>query len=541
MPNLNSSASEDRSNFFAINQQTLSKLLTFVDFAAGLTIGFIEIDRERERDWIIDRLIHHPQCQDIQFLVLTYDDPDLRFLLDEILKSLPQDVSNNQNLLLIIKGLEYSIDHTEYPPVLQNLNFVRDAFIDAVPYPILFCLPSYQVTSFANYAPDFWAWKSGLFKFESVEPAQSLISIASLPVEYSPTYKTPEPQSRIDLLERLLSEHSASSKERDLSTVASILQQLGSTYRSRQEWEKAENYLTESLKIAEENPSLSIDKTTIWIELADVYREQRKYDLAAELCQQVLAVGRDFLSPKQWAEVNNILGFIYIYSPQGNIAENRENAIACFQAVLTICTYDDFPQAWAMTQQNLAAAYFDQIRGERAENIELAIAGYEAALTVLTPEAFPQDWAMIQNNLVNAYRQRIRGERAENIELAISVSEAALTVLTPAAFPQDWAMTQHNLAAAYSNRIRGERAENIERAISGFEAALTVLTPEAFPQDWAMTQHNLGIAYTQRIEGNEAENIKKAIECYQNALKIYIPEAFPREWEQTHNLLQAIS
>jgi tetratricopeptide (TPR) repeat protein len=497
MYNLNSSEITDRSQFLSINQQNLASLLTFVDFAAGLTIGFIEIDREQERDWIVEWLIDLPQCQNVNFLVLNYDDPSLRFLLDEILKSLSQqDLQNIEKLVLIIKGLEHSIGHGEYPPILQNLNFVRDAFVDALPYPILFCLPSYQITSVAKFAPDFWAWKSGSFKFESVE--RELILASSLPVEYSPDWRTPEPQSRIDLLEKLLLEHLGSVSKSDLSTVVSILQQLGNARRSRQEFEMAEIYLVEALNIIKENPSLCPAKTNLWIELADVYREQRKYDLSAELCEQVLNLdrsGRYLLSLLQWIEVNNILGLVCTNNPQGNLADNLEKAIGCFQSVLTFSIYEDFPK----------------------------------------------DWAMTQNNLANAYRVRIKGDRGDNIEWAISCYMAAMTVFTIENFPQHWAMIQNNLAIVYIERIKGSRRENIEGAISGFEAALIIYTAEISAQAWAKTQYYLGLAYTQRIMGKKAENIKRAIECYQNALKIYTPDTFPREWKLTQNLLNAIS
>jgi tetratricopeptide (TPR) repeat protein len=584
MYNLNSSTETEQSQFLAINQQSLASLLTFVDFAADLTIGFIEIDREQERDWIIEWLVDSPQCQDVNFLVLTYNDPDLRFLLDEILKSLAQqDLPTAKSLVLIIKGLEYSISHTEYPLILQNLNFVRDAFVDALPYPILFCLPSYQITSIAKFAPDFWAWKSGLFKFESIE--QESIFIDVLPVEYSQNRKIPESQDRIDLLEGLLIEYAASPLNRDLSVVVSILQQLGSFYQSHQEWVKAETFLMEALNTIEENSLTLIDKTNIWIELADVYREQQKYDRAEELCKRVLDL--DILTPQQLAEVNNILGLIYTDNPQGDIAENLENAIFRFQAVLKIYTYEnspqawaqtqnnlanvywmrvrgnradnleqaikyyqlalqvrtesDFPQAWAQIQHNLASAYHDRIRGDKAQNLELAIEYYQATLRVLTERGFPFNWATTQYNLGNVYYNRIRGDKAQNLELAIEYSQTALRVLNKADFPQDWARIQHNLATTYQERIEGDRSKNLEIAIEYYQAALLVHNEIYFPLNWGMTQCNMGLAYTKRIKGEKAENAKRAIECYQNALKIYTPDAFPREWKQTQNLLNAVS
>jgi tetratricopeptide (TPR) repeat protein len=586
MYNLNSSTETEQSQFLAINQQSLASLLTFVDFAADLTIGFIEIDREQERDWIIEWLVDSPQCQDVNFLVLTYDDPNLRFLLDEILTSLSQqDLQTTENLVLIIKGLEYSIGHTEYPPILQNLNFVRDAFFDALPHPILFCLPSYQITSIAKFAPDFWAWKSGLFKFESIE--QESIFIDVLPVEYSQNRKIPESQDRIDLLEGLLIEYAASPLNRDLSVVVSILQQLGSFHQSHQEWVKAETFLMEALNTIEENSLVLIDKTNIWIKLADVSREQQKYDKSEELCRRILDLDTTILTSQQWAETNNILGLIYTDNPQGDVAENLENAIFRFQAVLKIYTYEnspqawaqtqnnlanvywmrvrgnradnleqaikyyqlalqvrtesDFPQAWAQTQHNLASVYHDRIRGDRAQNLELAIEYYQATLRVLTERGFPFNWATTQYNLGNVYYNRIRGDKAQNLELAIEYSQTALRVLNKADFPQDWARIQHNLATTYQERIEGDKSKNLEIAIEYYQAALLVHNEIDFPLNWGMTQCNMGLAYTKRIQGEKAGNIKSAIECYQNALKIYTPDAFPREWKQTQNLLNAVS
>jgi tetratricopeptide (TPR) repeat protein len=586
MYNLSSSEITDRSQFLSINQQSLASLLTFVDFAAGLTIGFIEIDREQERDWIVEWLIDSPECQDIHFLVLNYDNPNLRFLLDEILKSLSQqELQTTENLVLIVKGLEYSIGHTEYPPILQNLNFVRDAFIDALSYPILFCLPSYQITSIAKFAPDFWAWKSGNFKFESIE--QESIFIDILPVEYSQSQKIPEPQNRIDLLEGLLLEYTASPLNRDWSVVVSILQQLGYFHQSRQEWVKAETFLIEALDTIEENLLIWIDKTNIWIELANVFREQQKYNQAKELCEQVLDLNRDILTPQQLVEVNNILGLIYLDNQQGNIAENLENAIACFVSIMEIYTYQYFPQAWAQTQNNLGKTYTKRIRGDRTENLELAIECYQLALKVITEKAFPQDWAQIQNNLGIAYYQRIRGDRTENLELAIEYYQAALKVITETGFSQQWARVTRNLGLAYQWRIRADRLDNQNLAIECYEAALRVYSETDFPrqwahiqinlaiayerkiqkdrsecndlvielykkalrvysetdfpQQWAQTQSLMGIAYERKINGEKEENIKRAIECYQNALKIYTPDTFPREWKLTQNLLSAIS
>jgi tetratricopeptide (TPR) repeat protein len=187
-------------------------------------------------------------------------------------------------------------------------------------------------------------------------------------------------------------------------------------------------------------------------------------------------------------------------------------------------THEAFPPDWAMSQNDLGTAYSMRIRGEWADNLEDAIAAFEAALTIYTREAFPQDWAMTQNNLGNAYCMRIRGEEADNLERAIRAYKSALTVFTREAFPQDWASTQNGLGNGYRMRIRGERADNLERAIAAFEAALTIRSREASPQDWAGTQNNLG---NDRIRGEQADNLEHAIAAFEAALTVLTREALP--------------
>ncbi|MEZ2238407.1 CHAT domain-containing protein [Microcoleus sp.] len=230
---------------------------------------------------------------------------------------------------------------------------------------------------------------------------------------------------------------------------------------------------------------------------------------------------------EKYAGTQNNLANAYSNRINGSRADNLEQAIAFFDAALTVRTLEDFPEQWAMTQNNLANAYSERINGSRAENLERAIAFFDAALTVYTLEDFPEEWALTQNNLANAYLYRIHGSRADNLERAIALYEAALTVYTLEDFPEDWAMTQNNLAAAYSDRINGSRADNLERAIAFYEAALTVYTLEDFPEEWALTQNNLANAYSNRINGSRADNLERAIGFSKAALTVYTLEDFP--------------
>ncbi len=239
--------------------------------------------------------------------------------------------------------------------------------------------------------------------------------------------------------------------------------------------------------------------------------------------------------PQDWADTQNNLGIAYLYRIRGDKAENLEDAIAHYHKALLIYTQSEFPRQWAMTQNNLGIAYCERIRGDRAENLEAAIAHYHQALLVLTQSDFPQQWATTQNNLATAYSDRIHGDRAENLEAAIAHYHNALLVLTQSDFPQQWATTQNNLASAYGNRIHGDRAQNLEAAIAHCHNALLVYTQSDFPQYWAMTQNNLASAYFYLyvMGGDRAENLKAAIAHYHNALLVYTPNNVPIECFKT--------
>jgi len=450
--------------FLVKNQQRLAELLTFIDFAEGLTIGFIEVNRNEEANWIVESLMNNSQCQNIQFIVLNIDDSQVRFLLDEILNYLSKNPPlEDKKQVLIIKGLENSIGFKDYPPILQNLNFVRDAFTYDVPYPILFCLPKDTITRFARFAPDFWAWKSGIFKFESLPEEKNIdrqfVNFARV-LERDGVSET---QARIDLLTRLFAEYSA---EKNISMMITTLQQLGVAYYRRGELQKAEESLLEAWNLSNQITSLEPTKVATLETLGYVYKKSKKYEEAETIYQQVLNVYSEQKFSQKWAKIQNSLGNVYLDKNQGSKADNLERALSCFNSALEVYTRESFPSEWAMTQNNLGVAYSNRIRGERADNLELAIVAYNQSLEVYTRDSFPSEWAMTQNNLGNAYSDRIRGEKADNLKLAIVAFHLSLEVRTPTAFPIGCLTTGRNLGNT-ANFI-----EDWETAIKGYNLAI---------------------------------------------------------------------
>src|SRR5947209_19890995 len=93
-------------------------------------------------------------------------------------------------LAFFVYGLERPIPSREaYPPLLSSLNLNRELFRQQVPHPLLLWLPDYALTALARKAPDFWAWRSGLYEFaperEAAEQSLEVVSSEALHITES--------------------------------------------------------------------------------------------------------------------------------------------------------------------------------------------------------------------------------------------------------------------------------------------------------------------------------------------------------------------
>ncbi|MEH2101844.1 MAG: tetratricopeptide repeat protein, partial [Nostoc sp.] len=319
----------EKETFLQINQQSLAELLTFIDFAdTQLTIGFVAVNFAEDRDTLIEILDNHPRCDDIQFEILNFAAPNLRFLRDEIIRDLKEiHLEPDKKLVLIVIGLEKSIGLSgKYPPVLQDLNFVRDAFTNSVPHPILIFLPDHALMRLAKYAPDFWAWRKGVFYFQTVQSTQELAIEKTIQSErILGSLDLPERQERIDLLERLLMEEST-----DIRTRATISKELGTAYRSIGEAKKAEDFLLEALKLTEEDENLAGIKASVLHELGYIYDDLGEWDKAIALYNQSLEIKESIGNVQgKAATLHQLAG---IYANKGDVDE----AIALYNQSLEI-------------------------------------------------------------------------------------------------------------------------------------------------------------------------------------------------------------
>ena len=294
-----STARSDASSFLALNQSELAELVTFVDFAEGLTIAFVEINFAPDADVLLEALQQHPTCEAMRFQVLNFSNqPDLRFLRDEIVQRLnPIKVPADQKLVVVVRGLEAAIGTDNigsYPPMLRDLNFVRDAYRTSVPHPILFVLPDYAITRVAKYAPDFWAWRSGVFTFKASAQTRETLRTEALD---APTQRiaSEENQEQIDRLKQLLMVYHPSTQPmiapENLEICSDLYYRLGTAYLTQKQPTRARDYLKEALKLATRREDTALQQST-YRALGDAFEQARQFEEAIESYTQSLQLAK---------------------------------------------------------------------------------------------------------------------------------------------------------------------------------------------------------------------------------------------------------
>jgi tetratricopeptide (TPR) repeat protein len=471
----------EKEKFLALNQQSLAELLTFIDFAdEKLTIGFVEINFAKDRDALIKILQNHPQCQEIQFKILNFSDKELRFLRDAIVEELAGiKIEKNKKLVIIIIGLEKSIGMSgEYPPVLQDLNFVRDAFTTSVAHPILLFLPNYALTRLAKYAPDFWAWRAGVFHFQTDEKTKDYAIDQTLNSDkIRGSLELAERQERIDLLQRLLMEYSPDNNHQASTNIRgciNIFKELGIAYRSIGEVEKAEDFLKKALDLVDDKQELAKEKSSILHNLGWLYDDLGKIDEAIALYNQSLEL-KERVGDIQGkaATLHQLAG---IYANRGDVDE----AIALYNQSLEITERVGDIQGKASTLHQLARIYAN--RGD----VDEAIALYNQSLELKERVGNIQGKAATLHQLAGIYAKR------GDVDEAIALYNQSLELEERVGNIQGKAMTLWCLG-------------DLAQKQGDFATAINYLQPS--------------LEILQRLKSPDAEKVSKSIAKVQEKVK----------------------
>jgi len=434
----------------AQNEATIAQLARFIDFAEGFTIGFIEVSFPEDIDGLLKVLRRRPECRSVDFRIFDISDPNLTYLQDELtqrINQLPKPISMLvvPKRVILVKGLENAIGlFGDYPPVLQDLNFVRDALADSVPYPVLFCLPSYAINRVIKYAPDFWSWKSGVFRILASQDRQDEASIYALHAQRMIGNASQlEKQARIQLLEKLAQEFdplAANRSKADLRIAAQALIELGIVHISSGEYLKAQAALEPTAKIFAKSawqPETRRDlmiriKYLTWQGCLDFMLG--RMDQAEQGLNTALALNNN-VDPGLKAFSYSYLG--RLKAQQGQV----EEAIALFQQSLEIKERIGNAQGKAATLHNIA-----KIKARQGQ-VEEAIALFQQSLEIEERIGNAHGKAVTLHEIAN-----IKAQQGQ-VEEAIALYQQSLDIFERIGSP-DAATVQDSL-----NRVQAAASE----------------------------------------------------------------------------------
>ena len=495
------------------NQEVFQFLLAFVQMSRGLKIGFIEVNFPPDIDKVIAALREHPKCASIQFAVLRFDDRDMRFLLEGIKAELLKiSIEPDKKLVLILQGLEKAIAYSgDNPPILTNLNYARDSFPIAVPHPLLFALPDYAVTRFAQFAPDFWAWTSSTFKFQTLPETRDRLTDKVSNYSHHPDRYFPKPEQgeRIDLLERLLQEYPEDT-EASSRTRLELLNQLGQAHQSIREFDKAKFYFQQAIELSGEIDDKRSEGQALY-ELGIVYFHQREFKQARLLFEKSLNLRTQIGDRRNSAANYHVLGIVAQELREYEEArQNYQQARA-----IKIEFGDRYSQAKTYHQLGLVAQELREY-GEARQNYQQAL-----AIDIEFGDRYSQ--ANTYHNLgIVAQELREYGESRQNYQ-------QALTIYIEFGDRYSQASTYHQLGRV------AQALREYEEARQNYQQALAIYIEFGDRYSQASTYHQLGRVAQALREYEEAR------QNYQQALAIYIEFSDRYEQAGTYHCLGSVA
>ena len=226
-------------------------------------------------------------------------------------------------LALSVYGLEASLrSDTPHPRLLAHLNLARERYRD-LGCPLVLWLPDYALTRLAREAPDFWAWRSGVFEFA---PQREMAESALRQMAYEPGVVTSSldaaaKRERLALLEQLLADYRLLGEgPQEQNAQADILAKMGSLHWDLGDYAEARRLYQDALNIKQQLGSRVSAAYTLG-QMGNLARAQGDLDEAKTLYDQVRDISQQMGDRRSVAKALHQLGNVAYL--QGDYAEAR--------------------------------------------------------------------------------------------------------------------------------------------------------------------------------------------------------------------------
>ena len=227
--------------------QVLDRLVRMVSRADNFVLGFVKCNHPLQQKELRREFL--ARLSESRVLEVELDKP-LVSLLDELTARWDPD---NPPEVVCVYGLEKSINELqEASPVLGRLNNDRDLLRRAVPVPLLIWLPDFALDFIARGAPDFWAWRSGVYEFATERALWHGEGTSAVIPDLLRVFSLDrnEKNAEIAHLKELLrtAENLPRKGKREEALTASLMFRLALFYQSLGRWEEATTVYQNILK-----------------------------------------------------------------------------------------------------------------------------------------------------------------------------------------------------------------------------------------------------------------------------------------------------
>ena len=347
-------------------EEILARIVRVVRWSSEFVLGFVKCNSPVQQKQLSRMLLE--RLSDKRAVEITLDEPIISLL--ERLTTVV-DV-NDPPAFVNVFGLEKSIYAQEdYSPVLGRLNNDRDLIRRACPAVLLIWLPDYALDKVVISAPDFWAWRSGVYEFPTNSghfQSDSLPHLnTSWPDMSNLTIK--EKHQEIARLEELLrTAHSLPNLEDRVKEIISrLLYQTGVLYESIGDWQEAKRRFEES-KIYLEEQHNSAGIAAISEALATIEEDQGNLDNAQQLYERSLHLSKQANDLNSMAVSLRHLGTVQ--SEKGNFEAAQllyQQSLQIFEGL--IASGREAPVNMAGVLLGLANLYCDQKKIDEAQSL----------------------------------------------------------------------------------------------------------------------------------------------------------------------------
>ena len=329
-------------------QETLLALERLLTRAEGFALAFARVNMPTQRVELVQEIRRRLEPRGFVIIEVDFREPvaDLLWELESRLerfdgikqKAGPRAravAEAGPRFAIFVYGLENSITSAAvYHPLLAVMNYKRENFREQIPGPLVLWVPEYVLQAVIEGAPDFWAWRSGVFEFaapqEQLEKMRGQFerergsrALARLPVE--------EKKNRIQLFANLLAEYEArdDANAREIAAIrADLLNRLGLLHDHLGNLNEALECYERSLALRREISDRAGEGTTL-NNISQIYDARGDYGKALEYLEKSLAIQREIGDRAgEGTTLNNLATTAYAGGDYGKALEYLEKSLA---------------------------------------------------------------------------------------------------------------------------------------------------------------------------------------------------------------------